>query len=415
MKKEILFNFDEAVLQLNEAIERGEGNPDFYHPTKLAEDETVEEYKHMLYSENYQKVIERLAHYTGQNPEELGNYPITSEVVKLLQKILRIESSHKDRLEKLAVKMVLNLPECAPIKEAIEDGVIKIDAKLSSGELQNAVTDLEAQEREAEQTDEEGNPVVEGDDLTDEEKTNIALAMDIMGAEEIKQRRDFADILRYGEAFNHLYSYNLVRDQLDAINPELAGMYGIVSAIVQVLYYFSPPGIEGQVAKNPGSALGSAEAQPEGREGEEGIYTIKARAMTFSFLVHEIIKGIVQYVGLTDETRNAEKLGSLEGETRKARFAQALVNKIIAMIPQPFAKHKYYIYQQLLQLPSNEIEEVKAAGGRGRAIINNIIKEMCAEFNLDPKTGEEKEEEYEDVEPEENYEDEDQGEGEGAF
>jgi hypothetical protein len=382
-----LFNFDNLV----EAIEIGQGNPNFYNPQKLAEDEGVEEYRHMLYSDNYQRVIQRLANYTGKNPEELGNYPITQEVVSILQKILRVESAHKEKLEKLAVSMVLKLDEMQPIRDAIKDGVLRIDAQISSGELENAITDLEAQTKEEEMTDEEGNPVVEGEGLTEEEKTNIALAMDIMGAEEIKQKKDFADILKYGESFNHLYSYNLVREQLNEINPELAGMYGVVSAIVQVLYYYSPPGIEGQVAQTPGAALGSAETQPEEGRGEEqeGVYVIKCRAMTFNFLVHEIVKGIMQYVTMTDETRNVEKVGTLENETRKARFAQAQVQKILEMIPQPFHKHKYYIYQQLMQLPAQELEEVKATGGRARAIIGKIIKDMSEEFGLDPETGEE--------------------------
>lgn len=407
MKSKKLFNFDDLVAQFNEAIDIGQGNPNFYNPQKLAEDEGVEEYRHMLYSDNYQKVIQRLANYTGKNPEELGNYPITQEVVSILQKILRVESSHKEKLEKLAVSMVLKLEEMQPIRDAIKDGVLKFDAKISSGELENAITDLEAQTKEEEMTDEEGNPIVEGEELTDEEKTNIALAMDIMGAEEIKERKDFADILKYGESFNHLYSYNLVRDQLNEINPDLAGMYGVVSAIVQVLYYYSPPGIEGQVAQTPGAALGSAESEPQEGRGEEGegVYVIKCRAMTFNFLVHEIIKGIMQYVTMTDETRNVEKVGTLENETRKARFAQAQVQKILEMIPQPFQKHKYFIYQELLKLPANELAEVKASGGRARAIIANIIKDMSEEYGLDPETGEEVYKDEEPSQPEDGEED----------
>ena len=388
--------FEEALKKINEAIDIGEGNPNFYNPDKLAEDEAVEEYKHMLYSKNYQKVIERLAQYTNKDPEELGNYPLLTAALDLLNKIKRIESANKEKLEKLAVQMVLNLDEMEPVREAIDEGVLKIDAKISDagGELENAITDLEAKVREAEQKDEQGEPIVEGEGLTEEEKLNIALAMNIMGEEEIKERKSFADILKYGESFNHLYSYNLVRDQLDEINPELANMYGLASAIVQVMYYYAPQGIEGMSAKTPGAALGSAETEAEeGRgEGGEGKYVIKARAMTFSFLVHEIVKGIAQYYIYREEFRNAEKTTSLEDETRKARFAQQQVKQILDLIPAPFIKHKYYIYQQLLNLPIEDLKEIQAGGGRARSIVNQIVKDMSDEFGLDPETGEEIEE-----------------------
>ena len=393
--------FNKVLKTIQEAIEIGENNPNFYDPNKLAEDEAVEEYKHMLYSNNYQKVIERLCQYTGKDPEELGNYPLLRAAVDLLDKIKKIETANKEKLEELAVKMVLNLEEMQPVREAIADGVLKIDAKITGtgGELENAITDLEAQVREAEQKDEQGEPVVEGEGLTEEEKLNIALAMNIMGEEEIKERKSFADVLKYGEAFNHLYSYNLVKDQIDEINPDLANMYGLASAIVQVMYYYAPQGVEGMAAKSPGAALGSAETQPEEGTGEEGEgkYVVKARAMTFSFLIHEIVKGIMQYITMMDELRNVEKTASLEGETRKARFAQEQVKQILSLIPTPFIKHKYYIYQQLMQLPIEDLNEIQAGGGRARSIVNQIIKDMANEFGLDPETGEEIEE-YKDTE-----------------
>lgn len=393
--------FNKVLRKINEAIDIGEGNPNFYNPDKLAEDEAVEEYKHMLYSKNYQRVIERLAKYTNKDPEQLGNYPLLTASLDLLNKIKRIEENNREKLENLAVKLVLNLEEMQPIKDAIEDGVLKIDAKIteSGGELENAITDLEAKVREAEQKDDEGQEVVEGEGLTEEEKLNIALAMNIMGEEEIKERKSFADILKYGESFNHLYSYNLVRDQLDEINPDLANMYGIVSAIVQVMYYYAPQGIEAMAAKTQGAALGSAETESGEDRGEEGEgkYTIKARAMTFSFLVHEIVKGIMQYTTMMDELRNVEKTASLEGETRKARFAQEQVKQILELIPSGFLKHKYYIYQQLMALPIEDLKEVQAGGGKARSIVNQIVKDMSEEFGLDPETGEEVEE-YKDSE-----------------
>jgi len=394
-------SYNHKIKDLLEDIESGERYPNkYYNPRNLAEDQTVEDYKHMLYSQSYEKVLDRLAGYANVDVEQLGNYPITETVVRLLQRIKQIENQNKPRLEELAVKLVLDLDEMKPIKEAINDGVLKIDAKIESAELQDAITDLEAQTREQEMKDEEGDPEIESEDLTDQEKTNIALAMEIMGEEEIKQRKKFADVLKFGEAFNHLYSYNLVRDELNQMSTEIADMYGVVSAIVQVLYYDTPTAHAGAAAQNSEAALGSAQAMPESGRGEEGEgkYVIKARAITFSFLIHEIIKGIMQYISMMDELRGAEQTASLEDESRTVRFAQAQLKKILDLIPAPFVKHKYYIYQQLMRLPIDDLREIETNGPRAREIVKEIIDEMSQEFNLDPETGEEKEEEYKDQE-----------------
>jgi hypothetical protein len=223
--------------------------------------------------------------------------------------------------------------------------------------------------------------------------------MSIMGSEEIKDKRNLADVLRYGEAFNHLYSFNLVRGELAEINQDLANKYGVVSAIVQVLYYMDAPGGEAQAAGSSDTALGSAELEEEERKGEEGVYVIKARAQTFSFLVHEIVKGIQQYIGLTKETMNQAKLGSLENETRKARFAQEFVSNMIKIIKEyapGFTKHKLEIYQKLIALPSEQQHEILTLGGKARAILKNIIDKMAKDYDIDLQTGDRNEEEYKD-------------------
>jgi hypothetical protein len=80
------------------------------------------------------------------------------------------------------------------------------------------------------------------------------------------------------------------------------------------------------------------------------------------------------------------------------RFAQTQLKRILSLIPEPFVKHKYYIYQQLMRLPINDLKEVQENGTRAKNIVKEIVDEMVQEFNLDPETGEEKEEEYKDQE-----------------
>jgi hypothetical protein len=51
-----------------------------------------------------------------------------------------------------------------------------------------------------------------------------------------------------------------------------------------------------------------------------------------------------------------------------------------------------------MRLPIDDLREIETNGPRAREIVKEIIDEMSQEFNLDPETGEEKEEQYKDQE-----------------
>jgi hypothetical protein len=97
-----------------------------------------------------------------------------------------------------------------------------------------------------------------------------------------------------------------------------------------------------------------------------------------------------------DELRNVQKTSTLEDESRKMRYAQALVKRVIDLIPDSFVKHKNLIYQEILSLPIEDMKEIEKGGPRSKDIIKDIIDTISQEFDLDPETGEEKEEEYKD-------------------
>jgi hypothetical protein len=381
-----------------EAIEfEGDVPNKFYNKDKFTQDETQDEYLHMLYSKSYQKAIERLSHYTGKTLEELGDYPLMSGIQQLLIELMGFESNHKEQLQQLAIKVVLDLPEFAPIKERVEMGRVKIDAILTTGELQKAITDKEAEKRKEEHYDEEGQPVLDEEETegyTEEEKEEMKAAIDFAGQEEAEEKADLAEIIRYGESFNHLFSFNLVTPELQGIlGNDLTQKYGLAAATVQTLYYYAPPGGEADAARTPNAALGSAESEPDGKDDEgKSKYTIKARAIIFPFLIHEIIKGCLTYNQSFNVIRNTAKLNTLEGEAKKMRFAPEFVRQVIGLIPPQFHEHKLHIYQLLQDLPIMDLREFRQSlttpdKTRAKEIMNEIIQDMCQEFDLDPETG----------------------------
>jgi len=192
---------------LTEKIDTGEDIPDLIDPSKRAkiEDEKdyveqilpdlgpeADRYLEIITSESYQKNIKRVADYLGISVSEVQNkfpnYPTMAMLaIKALNDIKRAESGMKQQLEQIAVNLVLDLPENKLIKQSVEDGYVKIDAKLGNADLTKAVT--------ADKMDEE---MPNG--LTVAENLNIQLNTALGGDTEGKLRRTLANYMTQGDA-----------------------------------------------------------------------------------------------------------------------------------------------------------------------------------------------------------------------
>ncbi|NBX87363.1 MAG: phosphoribosylformylglycinamidine synthase subunit PurL [Bacteroidetes bacterium] len=125
--------------------------------------------------------------------------------------------------------------------------------------------------------------------LTVAENLNMQLNTMLSGDTDGKLRRTLANYMTQGDAVNKLFLFNIVSDKLDALSPNLSKKYGVLSAITQIGYYLTPDfPITSDIVNM--AAVGSEQVIPTGDK-----YTIKARAMTFPYLVHELVKGIGDY------------------------------------------------------------------------------------------------------------------------
>ena len=193
---------------LSEAIDTGE-MPDLIDPSKRAKIENekdyveqilpdlgpeADRYLEIITSESYQQNIKRVAYYLGININEIQakfpNYPtMVMLAIKALNDIKRAESGMKQQLEKIAVDVVLDLPENKFIKKLVEDEDIIIDAKLGNADLTKAVT-----------TDKMDEEMPNG--LTVAENLNIQLNTMLGDKTEGKLRRTLANYMTQGDAVN---------------------------------------------------------------------------------------------------------------------------------------------------------------------------------------------------------------------
>ena len=361
---------------LTEKIDTGEDIPDLIDPSKRAkiEDEKdyveqilpdlgpeADRYLEIITSESYQKNIQRVAYYLGISVSEIQNkfpnYPTMAMLaIKALNDIKRAESGMKQQLEQIAVNVVLDLPENKFIKKLVEDEDIIIDAKLGNADLTKAVT--------ADKMDEE---MPNG--LTVAENLNIQLNTMLGDNTEGKLRRTLANYMTQGDAVNKLFLFNNVSDKLDALSPNLSKKYGVLAAITQIGYYLTPDfPITSDIVSM--AAVGSEQVIPTGEK-----YTIKARAMTFPYLVHELVKGIGDYISMDVASQEELDTETMDDEIKQIMAGPALEMKLRKLIPADKIEYLPIVKKLFYKLPIETIKDILLGGMKGQSYMNSLIKQ----------------------------------------
>ena len=355
-----------------EAIDTGEhGN--LFHPSKKAlynAPHDVEKmfpnlgpeaqrYIETITGDAYKKAVERLQTYTGKNPSTFSLPALMQTVMGALQKVEQIQSGRSKELEKLAVDIVLNLPEFKAFKKWRDSGKLKFDVKLIDANLDNAIVAAEQEGEKEEANDEE---------LTPYETVDFNVAQTLQDASDAVLKRKFANMMTQGNATNKLYLFQMASEQLNQIDPSLTKLYGVLSSIVQTSYYAMP--VMNFTMNVKESAVGSEEVIPD----EDG-YIIKAQSKYFPYLIHEIVKGcwdllsidVVSNAELGNETLDDEVMDIMTGPQLYTNMSKLIPSKDIELLP--------YVYRLLLKKDINTIREVLSGGGRAQNIINTLIQQ----------------------------------------
>ena len=321
-------------------------------------DKDGQAYLELITSATYKRSVERLAKYLGLSIEALHKkYPSFSSLYSIILTnffgTIQAEQNYKDELQALAVETVLDLPEFKVVKEMVAEGMLTIDAKLETPNLSNAITQNELKSKDGK--------------LTTSEKDTKQLATEFVKPEldaDILAKRSFAKTLTQGNAVNKFYLFHLVEEKLNQINPQLPKMYGIVCAGTTLSYYGMPM-IEMSKAFANSAAVGSAEVEND--------HTIKARGANFPILVHEIVKGLYNWLTydiatqseLDRETMDQEVLELMSGEEVYNNFRKLIGVKDQYLIP--------FIVKDLLRHPAEVIKKVNTGGGEAKNIMDKLV------------------------------------------
>jgi len=315
-------------------------------------------------SDSYTELVDRVEEFTGITITKENVPQLAGMAMEALKEVQAIESRNKNTFEELAVELVFSVPEFKIVEQAYMNDEISIDAKIAPAELERLT--------QPEQAD--GDNELEG--LTDDEELNLKMAEFLEGATDDDIRRRFSNLMTSGGAVGKLYLFHMVSDRLKRMDSRLPSLYGILSAIVHLGYWVTPFGIEKRAASNAETSAGSEEVIPEGDK-----YIIKARGIIFPYLVHEITKGIYEYLALDPNQQISMGKDKVEDETKDFLAGPGIHKTVISYIPDDKQELIPIVQKKLTAMGPAEIREVLAKSKRGQEIMAGLIQQADKEWS----------------------------------
>jgi hypothetical protein len=249
---------------------------------------------------------ETMAALKGKSGESLkqmlGNKQLMQTLLKsqeVLNDIIDAEKGYHDLLEGIAVEMVT---QAYPI---IDYANIKIDAKIvTSGDLNISPGD-------------EDEP-----------------SIDNMPKEAEKAKRRIINGITQGASIRGAFAFYLFREYLDEMDDTLVEKYNEILKLVFGIYDDENAIAMMLAALAQGQKMQGGESEAEYDEENEQ-FVIKARALCFPMLVHEIVKGLYEIVGTegfgSDKEKNKAIVNAvdlLSNEPNDFRFGKFIYDAI---------------------------------------------------------------------------------------
>ena len=289
----------------------------------------------------YEKIFspKTMAALKGKSGESLrqmlGNKDLMQTLMrsqKVLNEIVEAEKDYRDELEMVAAQMVT---DAYPI---IDYANIKIDGKIVG------MGDMNIQPPPPQ--DDPASPDFGEDD-----------------PEKLKAKRRIINGITQGASIRGAFGFMLFKEYLDQLNPELVQKYNEILKLVFGIYD-DPDAIAMMLAMlGQGKKIQGGESEMEYDEENEQ-FVIKAKAICFPMLVHEIVKGLYEIVGTegfgADKEKNQAIVGAvdkLEHEPEDLRYGKFIYDAISDLynqsdIDDPRVRELFFA--SLYKLPDSE-------------------------------------------------------------
>jgi len=355
-------------------------------PLPQTGNEPNKNFQELLASERYKQVVEKMRQYTGTNATISGMQgmsPLMQQMMSAHNQILSVEQNHRRELEILAIDLVkkeLGIPE----------GSVQYDARIiGMGEFnpEDFGHDEEEQGGEEEGGEEEMNFGNEIEIVNNLEDLNLE-----------KAKRRFINTIIQGASKRGHYMYHYVEDRVREIvgNDRIIGLYGIMMSVNDALYWQLPD----ETMKSMGQAGAIAGREDVDRQTDPP--TVKARAVNFPVLIHELIKGTLELVALQgrkrDEEGNEEDFtdveeseDTLEKEMWDLRLGPAIWDRIRSKFPEDVLTDEtksiiqLMVFQHIFKKPAKEflvfMKEVVSNSESGNRLMETLVRAIEEDIN----------------------------------
>lgn len=326
-------------------------------------------------------IVAKVKHYTGiqdlSNPQALMQ--LQGMLMQTFQQIVPIQQQHKEQLERLSIELVVRELE-------IPNGAFQFDAKLvGMGEISKDKFQQDGKEPSQDEIEQSFGEGCQGGscEMAEDETAN-----DVFDKE--KDKRRFTNALIQGSAKKGHYMFELVRNELNQLHPNLSNMYGIVMSINDLMYWMMP---DEQMKRMAGDSVNGEEEV----DTETDPPTIKARGILFPILVHELIKGIFDVFGthgLPDDPKSQQMImdstDTLSNEMWDLRLGGFFWERLNNMFPfslfEEGNKHiQHYLFARLVALETNEFNEVfqdiMMNNSEGKKFIEDMVYDIEKDIN----------------------------------
>ena len=223
---------------------------------------------------------------------------------------------------------------------------------------------------------------------------------------EVAKRRMINGMMQ-GSAKKSLYLYHMVSEELNEIDPNLLNLYGVVISANDLMYWIMPD------MMGAGGGEGAPVFGKEKIDLSTNPPTVVAKGMTFPVLVHELHKGVMEYLslhGLPGDKELREKVMDktdfLEDEMWDLRLGPGLWERFIDAIGADDFDVKNHLYTEIIQMPAKEfidfMKEIQSGSEKGKQMMVDLAKRIKSEIQQDDyedATGEYEEEETDVLEP----------------
>ena len=347
-------------------------------------DGVPDNFEELIASQRFQDVVQKVKDATGvENIDPQTFMSLQPMLMQAAQRILQIESQNKEVLENLAVELVVG-------EMGIPEGDLQFDAKLEKPNMSGM--QQKPKEKKKKKKKELEFPNFEMEDEAAKRLQKLDLE---------KQKRRFINSLIQGSAKKAHYMYHLVNEKLNDINPDLIGLYSIVMSVNDLMYWVMPD-MEGMIG---GGGAEQAMAGKEELDLETDPPTIKAKGLMFPILVHELYKGVMEYVsahGLPSDPDMAQEVIGMEdtlpAEVWDLRLGPVIWEKFLEVYPDDFfdseeqKRIKNYFYFKFVSLEAEQFlslaKEILSGSQKGKDQVKKMIDEIVNQL---------KQEDYEDA------------------